>query len=75
MLTIKVQAYVNLLLGHPSVKHSHCEAAIGVMAVKKTTEGIYLFFCHNTDSFVCLDCDPFPKLISNNLPKCRRLLR
>lgn len=38
-------------MGHPSVRHSHCEAAIGVMAVKKTIDGIYLFFCHNTDSF------------------------
>ncbi|OKL56181.1 hypothetical protein UA08_08559 [Talaromyces atroroseus] len=38
-------------MDHPSVKHSHCEAAIGVMAVKKTRDGIYLFFCHNTDSF------------------------
>jgi taspase (threonine aspartase 1) len=37
---------------HPGVKNSHCEAAIGVMAVKKTKEGIYLYFCHNTESFV-----------------------
>lgn len=37
---------------HPGVKSSHCEAAIGVMAVKKTKEGIYLYFCHNTESFV-----------------------
>ncbi|EED23068.1 asparaginase family protein [Talaromyces stipitatus ATCC 10500] len=36
---------------HPSVKNSLCEAAIGVMAVKKTIHGVYLFFCHNTDSF------------------------
>jgi taspase (threonine aspartase 1) len=34
------------------VKNSFCEAAIGVMAVKKMKDGIYLFFCHNTDSFV-----------------------
>lgn len=37
---------------HPGVKNSFCEAAIGVMAVKKMKDGIYLFFCHNTDSFV-----------------------
>lgn len=49
------------------MKHSHCEAAIGVMAVKKTTDGIYLFFCHNTDSFVCIYHDPLPKLVSNNV--------
>lgn len=34
------------------MKNSFCEAAIGVMAVKKMKDGIYLFFCHNTDSFV-----------------------
>lgn len=60
------------LLGHPSVKHSHCEAAIGVMVVKKTTDRI---FCHDTDSFVCLDYSPLPKLVSNNLPNCRLLLQ
>ncbi|CRG84294.1 hypothetical protein PISL3812_01595 [Talaromyces islandicus] len=38
-------------LEHPGVKQSFCEAAIGVMAVKKMKDGIYLFFCHNTDSF------------------------
>ena len=36
---------------HPGVKHSHCAAAIGIMAVKKTKDGIYLYFGHNTDSF------------------------
>ncbi|KAF5015111.1 hypothetical protein F66182_13665, partial [Fusarium sp. NRRL 66182] len=50
-----IKAMVDVdFMGHPSVKHSHCEAAIGVMAVKKTTDGIYLFFCHNTDSFIKL---------------------
>ncbi|EEA28425.1 asparaginase family protein [Talaromyces marneffei ATCC 18224] len=53
-------------MGHPSVKHSHCEAAIGIMAVKKTMDGVYLFFCHNTDSFVCPWHVLLPKLISNN---------
>ncbi|BCR88598.1 threonine aspartase 1 [Aspergillus chevalieri] len=38
-------------LGHPGVKRSHCEGAIGIMAVKKTVDGIYLFFGHNTESF------------------------
>ncbi|GAM34434.1 hypothetical protein TCE0_015r02014 [Talaromyces pinophilus] len=56
-------------MGHPSVKHSHCEAAIGVMAVKKTTDGVYLFFCHNTDSFVCLDHDLPPPPGGPNLYK------
>lgn len=34
------------------MKRSHCEGAIGIMAVKKTVDGIYLFFGHNTESFV-----------------------
>ncbi|EFW19322.1 asparaginase [Coccidioides posadasii str. Silveira] len=41
----------NEFMGHPGVKASHCHAAIGIMAVKRTTEGIAFFFGHNTDSF------------------------
>ncbi|KAI1337379.1 nucleophile aminohydrolase [Xylariaceae sp. FL0016] len=36
---------------HPSVKYSSSTGAIGVMAVKKTPYGSYLYFAHNTDSF------------------------
>lgn len=38
--------------GHPSVKKSRSAGAIGVLCVKKTREGAYLYFAHNTDSFV-----------------------
>ncbi|KAL2002400.1 hypothetical protein VTN02DRAFT_6866 [Thermoascus thermophilus] len=38
-------------MGHPGVKSSHCQGAIGIMAVKKTKDGVFLFFGHNTDSF------------------------
>ncbi|KAE8349576.1 nucleophile aminohydrolase [Aspergillus coremiiformis] len=38
-------------MGHPGVKDSHCRGAIGIMAVKKTIDGVYLCFGHNTDSF------------------------
>ncbi|KAF2094933.1 N-terminal nucleophile aminohydrolase [Rhizodiscina lignyota] len=38
-------------LGHPSVKNSNCGGAIGVLAIKKTSEGAFLYFAHNTDSF------------------------
>ncbi|WEW60929.1 hypothetical protein PRK78_006417 [Emydomyces testavorans] len=41
----------NEFMGHPGVKASHCQAAIGIMAVKKTSDGIAYFFGHNTDSF------------------------
>ena len=43
---------IDLHLEHPSVKSSHSAGAIGVMAVKKTVDGMYLHFAHNTDSFV-----------------------
>lgn len=40
------------MTGHPSVRHSHSAGAIGILGVKKTTEGVWLYFAHNTDSFV-----------------------
>ena len=36
---------------HPSVTHSHSTGAIGVLSVKKTKDGTFLFYAHNTDSF------------------------
>ncbi|OJJ62019.1 hypothetical protein ASPSYDRAFT_54961 [Aspergillus sydowii CBS 593.65] len=39
-------------MGHPGVKASHCEGSVGIMTVKQTVDGIYLYFAHNTDSFV-----------------------
>lgn len=41
----------NDFMGHPSVKTSDSSGAIGMLCVKKTTDGIYLYFGHNTDSF------------------------
>ena len=38
-------------MGHPSIRNSHSQGAIGVMVVKKTTDGVYLYFGHNTESF------------------------
>lgn len=38
-------------MGHPSVKHSHSNGAIGILSAKKTKDGICLYFGHNTDSF------------------------
>ena len=34
------------------MKNSHSAGAIGVMAVKKSNDGVWLHFAHNTDSFV-----------------------
>lgn len=38
-------------MGHPSVKHSNSAGAIGILGVKKSRDGVYLYFAHNTDSF------------------------
>jgi len=39
--------------GHPSVSSNHISAAaIGILAVVKTKDGVQLSFAHNTDSFV-----------------------
>lgn len=43
---------LNFFPDHPGVKHSHCAGAIGVMAIKKSREGVFFYFGHNTDSFV-----------------------
>lgn len=41
----------NDFMGHPSVKNSESSGAIGTLTVKKTKEGVWLYFGHNTDSF------------------------
>ncbi|KAF4556480.1 Threonine aspartase-like protein [Elsinoe fawcettii] len=38
-------------MGHPSVKTSKSNGAIGVLCIKKTRDGMSLQFAHNTDSF------------------------
>jgi len=42
---------MNEFMKHPGVSNSHCAGAIGILAVKKTRDGIYFYFGHNTDSF------------------------
>lgn len=34
------------------MRQSHSAGAIGILGVKKTVDGVYLYFAHNTDSFV-----------------------
>ncbi|KAJ6134030.1 hypothetical protein N7523_000352 [Penicillium sp. IBT 18751x] len=41
----------NEFTGHPAVQNSEVGGSIGILAVKKTNEGIGLFFAHNTESF------------------------
>lgn len=52
MLKVKFFTNYNAMADHPSVKNSHSAGAIGVMGVKKTVNGVWLHFAHNTDSFV-----------------------
>ncbi|KAK5947383.1 hypothetical protein PMZ80_001533 [Knufia obscura] len=41
----------NDFMRHPGVQNSPCQGAIGILAVKKTKDGVYFYFGHNTDSF------------------------
>lgn len=41
----------NDFMKHPGVQNSPCQGAIGILCVKKTRQGIYFYFGHNTDSF------------------------
>ena len=36
---------------HPGVANSHCVGAICIMSVKKSKDGVWFYFGHNTDSF------------------------
>ncbi|USW56809.1 Putative peptidase T2, asparaginase 2, nucleophile aminohydrolase [Septoria linicola] len=38
-------------MGHPSVKNSESNSAIGMLSVKRTKDGAWLYFGHNTNSF------------------------
>lgn len=42
---------VDDFMNHPGVKNCHSAGAIGIMIVKKSRDGYYLYFAHNTDSF------------------------
>ncbi|KAF2706666.1 N-terminal nucleophile aminohydrolase [Pleomassaria siparia CBS 279.74] len=41
----------NEFMGHSSVKNSNSAGAIGILGMKKTRDGVMLYFGHNTDSF------------------------
>lgn len=38
-------------MGHPSVRNSQSTGAIGMLTVKRTVDGVWLYYGHNTDSF------------------------
>ncbi|KAK4150098.1 nucleophile aminohydrolase [Chaetomidium leptoderma] len=49
--TILESFIVDDFMNHPGVRNQPSPGAIGVMAVKKDTTGVYFYFAHNTDSF------------------------
>jgi taspase (threonine aspartase 1) len=55
----------NEFMGHASVKHSNSTGAIGILGVKKTRNGIMLFYGHNTDSFALASMSS-----DDDVPKC-----
>jgi len=59
-------------MDHPSVQHSHSTGAIGAMAVKRTSTGIYFYFAHNTDSFALASiggAEPMPLCVMSRLSR------
>lgn len=58
-------------MDHPGVKNCHSAGAIGIMAVKKTRTGYYLYFAHNTDSFALASMgglEKEPRCVMSRLP-------
>jgi taspase (threonine aspartase 1) len=51
----------NDFMNHAGVKDYHSAGAVGVMTVKKTSSGYYLYFAHNTDSFALASMGGFDK--------------
>lgn len=52
-------------MGHSSVLQSHSTGAIGILTVKKTKDGAYLYYGHNTDSFAMASMHS-----NENVPVC-----
>lgn len=52
-------------MGHPGVRNQTSAGAIGVLAVKTTSAGIYMHWAHNTDSFALAHMASYHKE-----PKC-----
>ncbi|KAL7787762.1 asparaginase family protein [Trichoderma ceciliae] len=58
-------------MDHPGVRNCHSAGAIGIMAVKKTRNGYYLYFAHNTDSFALASMgglEKEPRCVMSRLP-------
>ncbi|KAJ5098382.1 hypothetical protein N7532_005383 [Penicillium argentinense] len=61
----------NEFIGHPAVRHSSLGGDIGIMAVKRTTDGIALYFAHNAKSFALGSMssnDKLPSAVMSRVP-------
>ncbi|KAF6844668.1 threonine aspartase [Colletotrichum musicola] len=68
----------NDFMGHPGVKDCSSVGAIGVMSVKMTRDGYYLYFAHNTDSFALASMggsDKEPVCVMSRLGESGRVTR
>ncbi|KAJ6108714.1 hypothetical protein N7512_008551, partial [Penicillium capsulatum] len=59
-------------IGHPAVANSEYDGSLGILAVKKTVDGIGVYFAHNTDSFalasMCNGYDLKPQCLMSRSP-------
>lgn len=65
-------------MGHPGVINCNSVGAIGVMTVKKTKSGYYLYFAHNTDSFALASMggsDKEPQCVMSRLGNGKQVTR
>ncbi|KAM0282974.1 hypothetical protein ACHAQH_002785 [Verticillium albo-atrum] len=68
----------NDFMGHPGVRNCNSVGAIGVMTVKKTRLGYYLYFAHNTDSFALASmggADKEPQCVMSRLGNTEQVTR
>ncbi|RXG41651.1 hypothetical protein VDGE_07505 [Verticillium dahliae] len=68
----------NDFMGHPGVRNCNSVGAIGVMTVKKTRAGYYLYFAHNTDSFALASmggADKEPQCVMSRLGNTEQVTR
>ncbi|KAM0648596.1 hypothetical protein ACHAO3_006587 [Verticillium nonalfalfae] len=68
----------NDFMGHPGVRNCNSVGAIGVMTVKKTRTGYYLYFAHNTDSFALASmggADKEPQCVMSRLGNTEQVTR
>ncbi|OAA46194.1 asparaginase family protein [Metarhizium rileyi] len=65
-------------MGHPGVKNCNSQGAIGIMVVKKSRTGYYLYFAHNTDSFALASMGALekePRCTMSRLPEGAKIAK